>query len=124
MTKFTVGSQWVTNGGWRAVVVGIENNLEGEQLVVWHEADDTTWRHAMDGSCYDLDESNVLDKPYTEPRKGTVWVNVYLYNNEEIETLSDITKESLDCNAGDYEGEPEYKLIASFKHDWTENEKL
>jgi hypothetical protein len=122
MTKFTVGSQWLTKGGWRAVVVGIENNLEGEQLVVWHEADDTTWRHAMDGSCDDLDYDNILDKPYTEPRKGTVWVNVWLDETDgEILIYPHETEES---RMEDVNGPGSWKLIASFKHDWTENEKL
>ncbi len=110
--KFTIGSQWTTKGGWRAVVV----NKNSVGIVVWIENDNDTYIYDCGGMAVYKGESYNLDTPYIEPRKGTVWVNVYLSDDGGIYSVS-----SLDGPEEYIEGD---KLIASFKHDWTENEKL
>lgn len=120
--KFTIGSQWLTKGGWRAVVVSIEDNL----ALVWHSADDTTWVHSIrDGAPVAPGGDRFsLDNPYTEPRKGTVWVNVYVDKDDgKILTSSYPSENGMESEKPVYE-DLNCELIASFKHDWTENEKL
>ncbi len=118
--KFTIGSQWTTKGGWRAVVVSIEDNL----MLVWHSADDTTWVHSIrDGTPVAPGGDRFsLDKPYTEPRKGTVWVNVW--RNREYDEIVSVAHDSEKEYLDELSEGIDYQRIASFKHDWTENEKL
>jgi hypothetical protein len=118
--KFTKGSEWITKGGWRAMVVDVKPLLHS--LFVWHEEDHTTWAHSMDGVCDDNVENYNLDKPYTELRKGTVWVNVWKHReyDEIVSVAYDSEKEYLDELSQDRY----YQCIASFKHDWTEGEKI
>lgn len=115
--KFTIGSQWLTRGGWRAVVVDDNNGFP----VVWHYHDYDTWTHNLDGSVCDMTDDYYLDKPYTEPRKGTVWVNVWysIHDDYFFSLCFDNEKAWLEDKA-----EPEYRLIASFKNEWKEGDKI
>lgn len=119
MTKFTVGSQWLTKGGWRAVVVDISK----DHVTVYHTQYDETRMHTYEGKRrYEKLSEFDLIAPYTEPRKGTVWVNIWLDESDgEILIYPHETEES---RMEDVNGPGSWKLIASFKHDWTENEKL
>lgn len=115
--EFTVGSQWITKGGWRAVVVDVVQGFP----VIWHYNDYDTWTHNLDGTC-DGGDDYTLDKPYTEPRKGTVWVNVYADKDDGgLFALAHIDKDEYEQDVSENSA---HTLIASFKHDWTENEKL
>ena len=85
MTKFTIGSQWKTRGGWRAVVVG-ENEFKGgwkdspyfiyvchcnTYALDMHDADGKTTKPVHPKS-YDLIE------PWVDPKEYDVWVNVHM----------------------------------------------
>jgi hypothetical protein len=89
--KFEIGSQWKTRGGWRAVVVNIENS----GLVVWHSDKSTAHYHYRDGSychivhykrsteCEERDNGDYLHKRdedlielWKEPREFEVDVKV------------------------------------------------
>lgn len=120
MNKFTVGSQWTTKGGWRAVVVKVGKI----DMLVWHDMiNPITYCQNLDGSIINRDYADfTLTTLYTEPRKGTVWVNVWLDESDgEILIYPHETEES---RMEDVNGPGSWKLIASFKHDWTENEKV
>lgn len=113
MQKFKVGDQYLTKGGWRADVVVSNADL----MLVWHEKDNVTRIHNKDGLYEALMEYDLIT-PYTEPRKGTVWVNVWIDKDDGIFTLAytdemQAKRDLSNCT-----------LLASFKHDWTENEKL
>ncbi len=117
--KFTIGSQWTTKGGWRAVVVGVDHS----GVKTWHEHKNWVVYHFLDGSAPG-EPDFALITPYTEPRKGTVWVNVYADKDDgEIFTASYPSENDMESEQPDYE-DLNCELIASFKHDWTENEKL
>lgn len=45
MNKFTIGSQWKTRGGWRAVVV----DNDGLFIAVWHKTERESYLHYKDG---------------------------------------------------------------------------
>lgn len=118
MSKFKVGDQYLTKGGWRAVVVDTKDN---GKVLFWHSNGEKTLWHDFDGAgpiSYEYD----VTKPYTELRKGTVWVNVWKHReyDEIVSAAYDSEKEYLDELSQDRY----YQCIASFKHDWTENEKL
>lgn len=120
--KFTVGSQWMTKGGWRAVVVDTHDTY----LTICHTGPSKIIYHHLNGGSigpggYSLD-GYCIDKPYTEPRKGTVWVGVWLTGEDDVFAIVYYTAAGL--NADPRSLSPRHKLIASFKHDWTENEKL
>ena len=90
--KFTIGSQWKTRGGWRAVVV--TNPDYAYKIAVWHDSGMQEARlHHLDGTCF-FDKSEFeLIEPWVEPRKIKIskWINVYadqsvfnLYPTKEI----------------------------------------
>ena len=74
--KFKIGSQWKTRGGWRAVIVGQDGSAC--PVNVWHSDSDRTECHFSSGAL-ELTSDNASDlmEPWTEPEKGTVWVNIY-----------------------------------------------
>jgi len=118
--KFTIGSQWTTKGGWRAVVVDVDHS----GVKAWHEHKNWVVYHFLDGSATG-EPDFALITPYTEPRKGTVWVNVWEdVSDGDIFSASHDTEEHYiddikrDC------GPNSYNLLASFKHDWTEGDKI
>lgn len=116
--KFTIGSQWLTKGGWRSVVVSIEDNL----MLVWHSFDEECSLHEKDGTLHGFTNDYNLEKLYTEPRKGTVWVNVW--RNREYDEIVSVAHDSEKEYLDELSEGIDYQRIASFKHDWTENEKL
>jgi len=59
--KFTIGSQWITKGGWRAVVV----DVDGETLKVCHKADYVVHHYDNGEVMYKSDDYN-LDTPYND----------------------------------------------------------
>ena len=74
MNKFTIGSQWKTRGGWRAVVV----DNDGLFIAVWHKTERESYLHYKDGMLQsncpgDLD----LIEPWVEPKEHDLWINVY-----------------------------------------------
>jgi hypothetical protein len=112
---YKLGSQWTTNGGWRAVVVtNIKNGL-----LVWHENENRTFLHNHDGS-HTVDNSYNLKKQYLELCRGTAWVNIWLRYDGFL-LLPHETKE--DC-LQDKAYPCGMTLIASFKHDWTEGDSI
>lgn len=114
--KFTVGSQWTTKGGWRAVVV---TNIKTGYLV-WHENENETFLHHTNGA-HTVDTDYDLINLHTELRKGTVWVNIWVGDDgEPFALVFDKEADYIEDKVND----SFYTCIASFKHDWTENEKL
>ena len=116
--KFTVGSQWMTQGGWRAVVVHVDSNI----IKVWHSGDngyETIW-HKVDGVAVGHPECNLLT-PYVDPCKGTVWVNIWwdIKSSCTCSVISDTYEDHKEDLPNEF-----YTLIASFKHDWTEGETV
>lgn len=88
--EFTIGSQWRTRGGWRAVVVSVDNN---GGLVVWHERDYTRYQ-LKDGRFHGLsDNSHDLIEKWKEPRTGELFVNVY----DDIDEITGIGLSTLDA---------------------------
>lgn len=85
MTEFTIGSQWKTCGGWRAVVV----DYNGSRPVFWHSKDQKSLDHDIDGyetEGYAVGQSvNMLDKnafepePWKEPVVHEGWINIRTY---------------------------------------------
>ena len=69
-TKYPIGSQWKTRGGWRAVVIRLDDNA----IIVAQDNPNhcEIMRHKNDGTTkyekYDLIE------PWKEPRTKEVWV--------------------------------------------------
>jgi hypothetical protein len=119
--KFTIGSQWTTKGGWRAVVVDESNGC----YYAWHDKNSELVAHNNKGENkipYGTSNDFDLITPYTEPRKGTVWVNVWEDNNtNEIVSIAwDSEKDAKE----DTEMTGFNTLLASFKHDWTEGDKI
>lgn len=114
--KFTIGSQWTTKGGWRAVVVDVDHS----GVKTWHEHKNWVVYHFLDGSATG-EPDFALITPYTEPRKGTVWVNVW--RNREYDEIVSVAHDSEKEYLDELSEGIDYQRIASFKHDWTENEK-
>lgn len=89
MRKFSIGSQWKTRGGWRAVVVDYDDT----RPVFWHRKDKITMDHDVDGygsvngdSDYAVGASTDLPSleivafepvPWKEPVVHEGWFNVY-----------------------------------------------
>ncbi len=104
-----------------AVVV---DKSKSDTPIVWHSYDNDIWTHNLDGTCDCVSDDYNLDKPYTEPRKGTVWVNVWRKrSNGNILTVSYQNEEDYKMDLADTCG-IEFQCIASFKHDWTERDKI
>jgi len=74
MNKFEIGTQWKTRGGRRAVVVAMYD--DGSGFKAWHSEEGWTRAHSMDGSRIHPDDYDLIE-PWSEPRKGEFWVNVY-----------------------------------------------
>jgi hypothetical protein len=110
--KLEIGKQYKTRGGWRAVVVAGPD--ENSDYLVWHSDIQKTLRHLNDGSWkfgYD-DRTCDLTEEWKEPRKGTLWVNIYPDNTF--------------CSFGKKEVADVYKgtRIACVKVHWTDGEGL
>ena len=69
MNKFEIGSQWKTRGGWRAVVVDIQED-ETHPFIAWHSKHDETWGHMACG-VFEKDIVGIYDliEPWSEPRE-------------------------------------------------------
>ena len=75
MNKFTIGSQWKTRGGWRAVVV----DNDGLFIAVWHKTERESYLHYKDGMLQSNCPGNLdLIEPWVEPKEYDVWVNVHM----------------------------------------------
>ncbi len=93
MTKFTIGSQRKTRGGWRAVVVEL---LDNNQILVWHGGgyrDQIHDSHGLnlkgDDDTYNSPEKDFdLIEPWVEPVKHKGFLNIYpndvLHSTEEV----------------------------------------
>lgn len=87
MTKFTIGSQWKTRGGWRAVVV----DNYGLFIAVWHKTERESYLHYQDGM-FQSNYPGELDliEPWVESKEHDVWVNVhknrcaYMYDTKQM----------------------------------------
>lgn len=111
--KFPIGSQWKTRAGHRAVVVDVDSSAG---LVVWHSNTGFVIAHNAQGvGLYDNVVGRIdLLTPWTEPRKGTFFVNVY----PDGAGVSDFeSKESADDSA-------DTDRIACVRVDWTEGDGL
>lgn len=128
MTKFTIGSQWETRNGGRAVVVGYDHdNEDGQTLLVWIEADEhgerCTENYSPDGRYFispDMDESIYdLVRPWVEKKRGTFFINVYMadqpYAGGEFST-----REAADKSAADVKR----KRLACVEINWIEGQGL
>jgi hypothetical protein len=111
--KFPIGSQWKTRGGWRAVVVSHSSN---SCLRVWHEnrEKDTTVHYPNGRFATRVDDGADLIEPWTEPKKGEFWVNVY--EKEDVEGIF-YSREVADRSITGYR-------LACVKVSWTEGEGL
>jgi hypothetical protein len=130
--KFAIGSQWITKGGWRAMVV--DNRDIDSYMLVWHQKNNATRTHNKYG-LYEVKEYDLITH-YAEPRKGTVWINIWgisdgLYpknedpkgKNESIGISVFTTEEDAIKNLKCYGGALT-RILASFKHDWIEGDKI
>lgn len=113
MSKFEVGSQWKTRGGWRAVIVTMRDKENG--FDVFHEHEECIWGHESEGA-YAGDETSErnydLIEPWTEPKSGEVWVNIY-DNGIGSECLPSIEAAEMGAVTG---------RIARIKVKWTEGQ--
>lgn len=74
---FEKGKSYKTVGGWEAICIGLDPQKE---LTFVHKTQEfiAVENHDKAGNANDADQIyNVTTEPYTEPRKGVVWVNVY-----------------------------------------------
>ena len=71
--EFEIGSQWKTRGGWRAVIVAINNG----SLTVWHADTDSTTIHNLSGKGLNVSSEgkDIIDL-WVDPVEGEFWVNV------------------------------------------------
>jgi len=119
--KYPIGSQWKTRGGWRAQILRYQKE---ENMLVWHsEQPYTPCDHNKNGTRtrieglgmtpYEKERKQEFDliEPWTEPRKGEFWVNVYEGVNKYA------TKEGADNGALSHR-------LACVKVSWTEGEGL
>lgn len=106
MTKFTVGSQWKTRNGTRAVVVKDMGDLGP---LVWHEDTCEVLQYNKYG-CYNCDTDCDLIEPW--PKSGELWVNIYpnRAHNYETKKLADEYADS--------------DRLACVRVEWTEGEGL
>ncbi len=121
MSKFTIGSQWKTRGGWRAIVVRIPR-FDGEDFVCFHDMsynEIDTYRHFEDGryAGHSTRGRHDLIEPWQEPVVHEGWINVhklytemYFYNRRE--------------NADADKDEGNSERIACIKIKFTEGEGL
>ena len=124
MSKFPIGSQWKTHGGWRAVVV----DCDGKRPIVWHSKDNSI--RDCDSSGYDYDgygigagivtDTNFIPTPWKEPIEPVVcegWINVHkLYREMHFYNRRE------NADAGKDEGDSE--RIACIPIKFTEGEGL
>ena len=107
--KFTIGSQWRTRCGWRAVVV----DIEGELLRVWHDKFDSNIWHKIDGRIYGgIDKDYDLIEPWKEPRTGEVLVSIGIDGGVK-------GWEAGDCFGGTIS---DGDVVARVKVNWTEGQ--
>jgi len=121
--KFEIGQQFKTRGGWRAVVVDV---YDDGCIRVWHNSlqqGGEVYSHSKSGrfcipgtdiSYYDLIET------WKEPRKGTVWVNVWRdRDNDEISYGAANRR-----TEADNEKYSSYERIACVEVNWTEGQGI
>ena len=94
MSKFTVGSQWRTRGGWRAVVV---SKLASGGFGAWHDGVPQDAYHTPDGVTGNIgggvfDSNNDLIEPWKDPIVHEGWFNFY----RDGDAWSHKTKEKAD----------------------------
>jgi len=105
--KFPIGSQWKTRAGHWAVVVASSD----KSILAWHAKGHPDQIHRLSGD-HEYDRKYDLLTPWQEPRKGTVWVNIY--DNGNVSVF--LTKKSADCY--------DVTRIACISADWTEGDGL
>ena len=71
--KIEVGKQYKARDGHRAVVL---EKAEDGLLLVWRRGGSSLFFHDEDGVCGGLRERDLISE-WTEPKTGTVWVNIY-----------------------------------------------
>lgn len=118
MSEFTIGSQWKTRGGWRAVVVTDAAN--GKNLCSWQNScrDGSIKYHNEKGVCY-KDPDYDLIEPWPEPHIGTVWVHVRVNEGGDYVDWHAHSKEFPAYKVGD-----KCTTIAKKRWDWIEGEGL
>lgn len=114
--KFPIGSQWKTRAGNRAVVVdhdGLDN------MIVWHPNGECTHDLPSGRASYSDQQYDLLT-PWTEPRKGTFWVNVYDGNKLQLRTIHDC-RETADNEAAQ---RVKNDRLACIEINWTEGQGI
>lgn len=114
MRKFTIGSQWKTRGGHRAMIVSLGGLMT---LGVWHEDGNIALGHTDNGMSKSELSNHDLIEPWQEPVVHEGWINVHkLYT--EMHFYNDRENADADKNEGDSE------RIACIKIKFTEGEGL
>ncbi len=77
-TKYPIGSKWRTRGGYVVEIV-YHNDHSKTPLVVVSDKIDHAISLSNDGKVPPFFGDNILDliEPYTEPKRGVVYMNVY-----------------------------------------------
>lgn len=117
MSKFTIGSQWKTRGGWRAVVV----EHDTKYMRVYHSNCKSAIGHEPNGRLSDSgnDAAEDLIEPWPEPRTGTVWVHVRVEEGVDYVDWHAHSKEFPAYEVGDKK-----TTIAKKRFDWVEGDGL
>ena len=79
MSKFEIGSQWKTRGGWRAFVV---SKLASGGFGAWHDGVPQDAYHTPDGVTGNIgggvfDSNNDLIEPWKDHIVHESWINIY-----------------------------------------------
>lgn len=108
--EFKEGSIWKTRGGWKAVVVDTAGDGD---ILVYH----TKTMYILGHDEHGVNSSELTDydliSPWTEPRSGEFWVNVYNYHGDIIRIMTDKKAEKRDFD---------YKLLATKHIKWVEGD--
>lgn len=86
MSKFEVGSQWKTRGGWRAVVVDLRRDVT-DVVLAYHPSMSDAVGHRSNGKTYRIsgvcsDDDRDLMEPWKEPVVHEGWINIYLQDEK------------------------------------------
>lgn len=126
MTKeleLKVGGQYRTRGGWRAVVVNLMLGID--RMVVCHFDEEHNVGGIIKHQSTKQDEVWPYDygliAEWQEPKRGEVWVNVWLSGLGDVYNHLYRTKEEAEDDAKGVSG---WKLLARLRMPWTEGDGL